>query len=132
MVKCHADSKVEDSKLSRLFFTLVSHLKYCILKKNVAEPVLVRVCAPLRACVYICVAVLYINTHAHRKWRYKAKGIPFSSSFKVVDSPEDEHVKECKQLVFCRHSLMERLHLELDLTVNEHTRMQNKYQHTNP
>ena len=47
MVKCHADSKVEDSKLSRLFFTLVSHLKYCILKKNVAEPVLVRVSGTL-------------------------------------------------------------------------------------
>jgi len=73
MVKSHADSKVEDSKLSRLFFTLVSHLKYCILKKNVAEPVLVRVCAPLRACVYICVAVLYINTHATQKMALQSK-----------------------------------------------------------
>ena len=76
MVKCHADSKVEDSKLARLFFTFVSHVKYSIceiLKKNVAEPVLVRVCAPLRACVYICVAVLYINTHATQKMALQSK-----------------------------------------------------------
>ena len=77
MVKCHADSKVEDSKLSRLFFTFVSHVKYSIceiLEKNVAEPVLVRVCAWPCARVYMYVLrFMYIITHATQKMALQSK-----------------------------------------------------------
>ena len=122
-VKCHVDSKVEDSNLASLFFTCVT-FEILYWKKNLTELVCVR------AHVYTSWVYVYKYTvNQNRKWRSLAKGN--ASSFKYdSDSIDDEHVKEYKRLVFHRHRFMERMNLEFDLTVNERTCTQNKYQHT--